>query len=204
MIRNLKVLGLAVMAVFAMTAVAASAASADEFHSESAPATFAGSQTVAHVFTTAAGTVKCSTATFSGESNVTTSSTQTLAATYGGCKAFGFVNVPVTMHSCKYVFHLGAGTVATTDIACENGESIEVDAPFGCTISVPAQTGLSEVTLSNTGTGTSRDIDAVINVANIDYNVPSGCALASAGTHTDGTYTGSATIQGSGQGIWVN
>jgi hypothetical protein len=203
MIRNLKMFGLAAMAIFALSAVAVASASADEFHGESAPVNFSGSQTTANVFTTNAGTVKCATATFSGTNATTTSSTAELAATYGGCKAFGFLEVPVTMNGCKYKFHLGAATVATTDITgCNAGKKIEVDAP-GCVVTVGEQTGLGSITLSNAGAGTSRDINASVAVTGITYTVPAGCILTSAGTFSNGEYTGGATIKGVGQGVWV-
>lgn len=205
MIRNLKVLGLALVALLAMTAVAASAASAaPEFHGEKAPVVFEGSQTEQHVFTTNAGTVKCTIATFSGENATTTSTTATLTPKYEKCTAFGFLGATVDVNACSYTFHLVANSspaTATVDINCPAGKTIDVTST-GCVLHVPAQAGLSHVTFANTGEGTARDVDATINIGSIKYTQTSGC-LGGEGTFTNGTYKGTATVKGVGQGIWV-
>ena len=219
MIRNLKVLGLALVAMLAMTAVAASAASAaaPEFHSESAPVTFKGSQTEKHKFTTSAGTVECKVAAFEGTNSATTSTTATLSASYKECTAFGFLSATVNMRSCDYLFHLVAGSnppTATTDVVCTTaGDFIEVST-FGCTAKVFAQNGLTHTTFANAEPETEgepapedRDIDATINVTNVAYNLSAFCP-GGGGNKTGGVYEGKATIQGftgggAQQGIWV-
>jgi hypothetical protein len=212
MIRNLKVLGLALAATFALTAVAASAAQAAPlFHAEVAPVTYKGEQTEKHKFTTSAGTVECSKASFEGTNSEKTSSTVTLNAKYESCTAFGFLNATVSMNSCDYLFHLVEGSsppTATVDIVCSKaGDQITIST-FGCTTDVPPQTGLKHVTFANAGSGTSRDVLATIKVEGIHYTTTSeSCPNVGAGTFTNGIYEGTATIKGfSGtkqQGIWV-
>src|SRR4051794_17703431 len=111
MIRNFKVMGLAMVAALALTAVAASAASAaTTFHAEKAPVTVSGSQVTTHVFTTDPGTVTCTTATFSGTQSTTTTSTQTITPNYSGCTLktiFGNIAVSVDFATsgCDYLFN---------------------------------------------------------------------------------------------------
>ena len=89
MIRNLKALGLAVVAVLAMTALAAPASQAASFTAASYTATLEGEQLAAesHVFTLAGGrTVTCTSAKFKG-TLAAPSSTATITPTYSSCHA---------------------------------------------------------------------------------------------------------------------
>jgi hypothetical protein len=208
-IRNLKALGLALVAVFALTAVAASAAQAAEFHAEEAPVFFEGSQVEQHIFTVDKGTVKCNTATFTGSSATATTATVTLTPVYSTCK-FAGTAADVKMNGCDYLFHLSSATTATVDVVCSGGAEIEVESTTtNCIVHVPAQNGLSHVILASEGTTTTRDITATVTVAGIHYTeVGSECKFNGVAT-TNGTYNGTATIKGfkgqggAQQGIWV-
>jgi len=136
MIRNLKALGLALMAMLVMAAVAASAASADDFTSESSPVTLTGKQTGGgDVFTSTAGTVKCKEKkyTATGVATPTTAVTVTPsypAKTVGGelnCTAFGF---PAEVHTngCTFRFTVGATTTGGLEIICPEGKEITATA----------------------------------------------------------------------------
>lgn len=211
--RNLRAFGLVLVAAFAMTAMTASAASAAEFHSEASTTDLVGTQVGEDVFTVKAGTVRCSQADYTGTQVGATTTTTTVVPTYGGCRAFGFVNTTVDVSSCGYVFHAtgtdGSGNVVgSVDVECEGSDVITVTA-FNCWVTVAPQTGLSKATFTNEGSGSSRDVKVDVAISGIKYTQHSksfpGC---SSGTFTDGTYHGTATVKGfSGGtqvGIWAS
>ena len=141
MTRNLKALGLALVAVFAMSVVGASAASAaTEFHAEKAPVTLTGSQHAGEdVFTTDAGTVSCENASYVGSQATATALTSSATPSYSGCHATFGLNTTIDVNECKYIFHSDTKKV---DISCPSGKVLAVTAP-GCEITVGSQTGLS-------------------------------------------------------------
>lgn len=215
---KLKVFGLALVAVFAMGVVVASSASATSgaFTSEKASTTITGTQINAeHVFTTTHGTVKCSTATFHGQSAATVFTSITLTPTYSGCK-FAGLNATVNFTSCEYVFQAGETDKtaegvddpnkikATVEIKCNTlGDKIDVQVTGSeCIVTVFPQT-LGGITLDNSGGATTAmDILATINVSGIDYTVdnPTKCPNKSDVTnHTEvalASYVGEATLTG--------
>lgn len=179
MTRNLKVLGLALMAAFAFSAVAASAASAQQGTLTSdGPVTLTGTETGENTnLLTAFGlTVKCPGSTYGGHKVGSTtaflpsgSTTATLTPKYINCVSGAFP-VTVDMNGCDYVVHLGettggvAGTYGVTfDVVCTAPNVIKVTAftnaadhtagkPF-CTLEVKAQTGLKGAHATDTGNG---------------------------------------------------
>jgi hypothetical protein len=209
--RKLKSLGLALIAVFALGAVSVASASAGTF-TATAGATISGEQvsgtitakTVAkHEFTTAAGTVKCTTATFTGTAAAAESATQELAPTYKECTLAGSVPVTIDVNSCKYVFHAGTAGAATVDVRCPSSP-ITVTVPGStCEITIGGAVGgvnqgLGGITLDNSGTSTAMDILATIDVTGIHYIVHGSCPnVPPPGTYTDGSYRGVATIKSS-------
>jgi hypothetical protein len=207
MIRNLKVLGLALAAVFAMSAVVASAASATvTFHSPVEPTYLTGEQHASNdVFNTDAGEVTCSHATYVGKVAAKTTSTAEVTPSYSGCHLifiFTF-NVTVDHNGCTYLFHVdpaleNGNAEGSVDIVCPAGKVIEVTAP-GCTVTVPPQTGLRKITFTNAGTANAMDITVDVNLTAITYEEhnTSGSTCASSTTHTtNGTYSGNATVRG--------
>ena len=204
MIRNLKVLGLAVAAVLAVSVVGVSAASAAEFHSETAKTKVTGAQTTTHKFKTDPGEVTCKVATFAGEQTTATASTITITPTYKECTLFSaiFGNIAVSVDfatgECDYVFNASGHT----EIKCNKaGGNVTVSGP-GCTVTIPPQTLATGNTFSTTGAGTSRDIDVVTNASGIKYSY-SGFTCGSGTNTTNGTYTGNTTVQGpAGVGIF--
>ncbi|HTT96268.1 MAG TPA: hypothetical protein VMF55_16470 [Solirubrobacterales bacterium] len=206
--RKILTLCLTVAAAFALTALSAAAASAAPlFHAESEPVTFKGSSSD-NTFVTKSGTVECANSSFAGTSASKTTSTATLAPTYGECTAFGFLGAKVEPHGCKYTFHLVEGSsppTATVDVVCEGSNEITIEST-GCVVHVPPQTGLKHVVFENLGAGKTRTIKAGVTVEGITYTATSGCI--NAGTWTTGKYSGTVTISGTNaggtqQGIWV-
>jgi hypothetical protein len=207
--RKLKALGMAIAAVMAFAAFAGSA-SAAEFHSEVAHTQISGAQVKTDVFTTNAGTVKCSEATYSGTQTTGVTSTQVTAeAKYGGCTAFGFVGATIHMNGCDYLFTSNPNPYL--HILCPAGKVIEVTTP-SCVITVPAQTVNSGVTYVNVpGNGTTtRHITVQVALSGLTYTQDPGPfpgCTGGGGTFTNGTYTGEATIKGANTagtqvGIW--
>jgi hypothetical protein len=176
MIRNLKVLGLALVAVFAMSAVAASAASAatpGEFTStgnvtvtgHSVAETFKFDE-VSSVTCTGHHTIMPEKVTpwgfFNPGAGLTTLTDQ---AHYTKCVAkLGVQSLPatVTTNGCDFLLHIGETTAGTTeyggtaDVVCGAGESIEIhvyekepDVTSICTFKVPAQVGLKGADIKN-------------------------------------------------------
>ncbi|HEX7280182.1 MAG TPA: hypothetical protein VF255_11245 [Solirubrobacterales bacterium] len=216
MIRNIKALGLAVFAVMALGAFSAATASAEKlFHSEVAHTEVRGEQhSTEDTFTVNAGTVRCSHATYTGTQSTATASTQTVAPTYSGCKAFGFVNTTIDPNGCGYVFSLSGTPVSGAapggvTIECPAGQVITVTA-FNCWVTVGPQTRATGITYTNLGAGKTRDVTVDVNLTGLTYTQHSksfpGCTN---GTFNNGTYTGAATVRGfdtAGEqvGVWVN
>jgi hypothetical protein len=209
MTRNLKALGLALVAVFAVSVVGASAASAaTEFHAEKAPVTLTGSQHAGEdVFTTDAGNVSCENASYAGSQATATALTSSAVATYTGCHATFGLNASIDVNGCQYIFHADTKKV---DISCAAGKVIAVTAP-GCEITVGSQTGLSSATFTNVGAGTTREITIDVGLAGIKYEEHNKgffptCKFNTVAT-TNGTYNGAALVTGENSegkhvGIW--
>jgi hypothetical protein len=213
MIRNLKVLGLALVAVFAMSAVAAGAASAEKyaFHSAGPFTTLTGTQAGAtnDVFTTDGGKVTCNTATYHGTIEAEETTTISLAPTYSSCTLEPFGSAVVSTNGCTYLIHaetrVGENDYTTnTDIVCPAGKEITVVGTlFGttkCTIHIPAQNLGTGITVTNaTSAGGVSDIQAHISFSNIKYTETAGSgfgACTSTSGTANGAYSGFATISG--------
>jgi hypothetical protein len=204
MIRNLKTLGLAVMAIFALTAVASSAAQAIEFHSEIENTTVtAKTETGSNsVFDAAGASISCASATFTGTQAAKTSATLTVTPAYSSCTFLGILNVPVNMNGCQYTFSAN-GEVAVTGASCT---AITFEAT-GCKVEVGKQSGLKEVTYTNLGAGTTREVTVTPHVTGITYTSSGLCPKN--GTFSDGNYTsGNAVAKGENSkgvqvGVWV-
>jgi uncharacterized membrane protein len=223
MTRNLKALGLALVAMLAMSAVVASAASAqattakftamDNTYPESFHGTNAAGQ---ETFATEAGTFECA-STFSGS---VAAATQHFVVTpvYSGCKAFGPWNATVAMEGCTYTYQITTTLTnphryqAHVAVVCPPGKAIKVVAGT-CEIAIPAQPGLTTVDLENNATTTSILIRPTVGPVaggnpGIIYNVlvdGFGCPFTGLGTKTGGTYTShSATPVSSTGGVHIS
>lgn len=192
-----KSLGLVMFAMMAL-AIPASTASA-EFHSEAAHTILSGSQPaeVNDVFTFNAGTVTCTSATYSGTSTTTTSSGIEVTPAYSGCTAFGFVNALVDINGCRYHFRWA---LPPWHLICPPGQSVTVTA-FNCHVRIGSQTiEAPSITYTHGGSGTTTDLTFHGNVpglTGIVYSQESksfpGCTN---GTFKNGAYKGAGTITG--------
>jgi hypothetical protein len=207
MIRNLKVLGLALVAVCAMSAMIASAASAASFTSANYPATISGEGgiTAAEKFTLGAtdhgATVECNHSTYSGTLSAA-SSTLTVQPHYSECKAFG-LSATVNATNCTYVFHATSTSSSTVDVECGT-KAIVIEAGT-CKVEVDTQTGLKSV-----GTkGNGSHVDVTPNVTGIAYtSITDGflCPLTGTGSRTGASYTSTSaiTVKGNNGAISVS
>lgn len=189
-------------------------ASPDTFLSESSPVTLHATQEASQVFTITGKSVVCKQATFHGTQAGTVAGSLTLHPEYKECK-FGeleaTVNVPA---ACNFVIDgsTDAKGEAPLSIECGHGEPITMSLGGVCTVKVgdthpPSSTtvnqGLSGVTYTNIGAGTTREITINANLTGISAVVEGSlCFLGgiSTGTHSDATYTGKATLTGTQDG----
>jgi hypothetical protein len=212
MTRNLKVLGLALMAAFALSAVGASTASAatELFHSEVEPTILEGAQIGADKITTTAGVLTCTSVVLKGTMTQKTVSDLTLHLELSGCTLSGaeFVSATVNTTGCNYTFTQPNSKSGVVDNVCEAGKNITATA-FGCTITFSSQNNLA-VSYKNTGTGTTRDLDVTFAMSNTIYQhtgftcgTGSGTTGTQVGEFTMKGYTDTNGTKGSQVGIWV-
>ena len=200
--RKLKALGLALVAVFALSAMSAATASAELFHA-GAHGTVIGQNVGEEEFTTAAGTVKCKSATYTGTSATSTPGSQIVTPAYKECTAFGFVNTTIDVGTCQYRFNTPVGTTSTIDIINCGANGVVVTA-FNCEVTVPNQNGLSHVTWENVGGSSPHHIRANVTISGITYIQHSksfpGCSTAgtngvATSLYHNGTVHGTATAK---------
>ena len=168
MIRNLKILTLAVTAVLVMSATVAEGASAAAFSSNSA----------------------------TGNTNISGVNSITVHPVYTSCTTLG-QSAAVTTTGCNYVFTKFAGSTTTgieTEVAivCGAGNAIVITHE-SCTKTIRSQNGLKTVLFTNSSP--EADLTATFNLAGIVYE-EAGPTCTSAGVMANGTYTGTATFQG--------
>jgi len=162
MIRNIKKLGLAMVAVLAMSALVASAAQAGKVDVPST-ATLHGSQVEgSHTFTLTDNsnlTTKCTTATCTAVGTVADGAeTIEIHPEYSGCTAFGIASTTITTTGCNYLFHIGANTSGTfdgtVDVNCGSGSIVISNAL--CEVKVDTQSGLYGGKLTNCVAGSGK------------------------------------------------
>lgn len=203
---QLRAFGLAFAAVLAMGALSAPAAQAASFHSETAHTILSGSQPMANfdVYTVKAGTIKCTSATYSGTASSATTETITVTPSFSGCTAFGFVSTPIDVNGCTYTFNAGNDDLV---IDCFAAQGITVTA-FNCHVRFVPQTVSSGIGYGNAGSGSNRDITITSNLSGLKYTQESksfpGCTN---GSFTDGLFSGSTTLKGTNTsgtavGVW--
>ena len=221
--RNLKVLGLALVAALAMSALAASAAPAAHTAfitagSAGAPAHIDGKQIGQQVFNRTGREVTCEIANFGESSTVPGSATSlTLKPEYKNCHAKVLGNTlpaTVTMNGCDYNFTLTKDTsptkytVGITHIECTTPNEIQVHVYTShenhtnnvnaCTYNIPEQTITGGIELTNIagGGGTADDVEAHIDITGqIDSVRTAGTTLlCGAVNDAAGSLTGKATL----------
>jgi len=173
MIRNLKALGLALVAVFAMSAMATSVASAEFTTTEGA--TLTATDNGGLVFTVTGQKVTCNNAVFTATNAPASFESIGVAATYHECtgagvpaKVTGFGQYGET-DTCEFVLW----TDGTADLECEGTADVTIDAG-PCVVHVPEQTNLGTITYTTGVVSGKHDLTLDINIKEITS------------THTDG------------------
>ena len=231
MIRNLKVLGLALVAVLAMSAVAASGASAEtaEFTAEvgaGETAGIEGGQTAAFgdTFSIGGKPLSCEEGSLNGEALTAgpASKEVTLAPTYSNCHVIiaGLTfRATVTVNGCNYRFSATkSGTppsyAADLHIECPTGKQIEIhiyaskakheaDEPL-CTYDIKPQTVTSGFALENHA---NTPNDVVAHVTNAPIVLKNTKLSATCGNEEEpvSLYNGTDTLQSTNEaGTKVN
>ncbi len=197
--RKIKALGLALVAALALTAVMASTASA-QFTSSAAHTILSGGQEGNHVFTAGEGfgSIKCTTATFSGTGTTTNDADQTITPTYSGCTdSFGR-----TVHvdnGLTYTF-TKTGTSGGTPIGSvhlSGSMTLTVTNSGGsvvCTIHIITPQTVGGITYHTTATGV-KVTTASTKIKSTTTGSFLNCGIGE-GEHTEGTYNGTTNMTG--------
>lgn len=204
MIRKFKGMGLALFALLAMSAFASTASA--QFESEAEHTILSVGSSGMQKFAPSAGgaTVECETinidnATISSPSKTTT--TVTVEPTYNNCLPFlGIAATSVHTNGCDYVFHLADNaTSGSVDVECPTATGIQITVGSICTYEIDSQTGLNTVNYSNTGSGTTREVNLNPNVGGITSQRTTNHFFCPAAGNT-GTYSGTSTVTGRSAG----
>jgi hypothetical protein len=204
--RKLKHLGVALISALALSAVGVSTASATvEFHSEAAPVTLTGLPEGETSFDVQFGQVKCTTLKYTGTTTTSTATTITAdGLTIEGC-TFAGVAATIDLNGCGFLIHLQNKVPFEANIALQCPPGAEMTATGGtkCVVHIPPQTGLSQATITNVGSGATREITAKSTGAgSITYTQTPGtgvgkCTSVSSST---GQVTGSGAVTGETDG----
>jgi hypothetical protein len=215
MIRNLRVLGLALVAVCAFAAVSASSASAVTHKLTCAEATcvITGTQVgTPHVFGAKSSPnleVSCTAATF-GPTTISSGATSiTIHPVYTGCTGGGF-GVTVDTTGCNYILSgetetyfdtngVDKGEDATVGVECTAGNSIKITAALGCTLTI-GQTNnehLLGVRYDNEKPeGKPDDVKVTVTADHITYSSTPACSfVGGTAEDNDGFLTETVTAE---------
>jgi hypothetical protein len=206
MIRRLKEIGVALVVVSALNAAAASPAWAvAELNPEQAPAVIRGVNNSQEKleFNLQGNSEKfklvCEFIALEGKATTKTVTQITMTPEPSLCQV-GVNKLTPKVNGCKFVWKMTAALTAKLDIAgCTTGKVIEF-ATFGCTITIPEQTGLSHVTFQNVA-WMPNYLWLNQTISGLTYTQDGLVCPASNGTtKTDGEMTGQQSLKAS---IWV-
>lgn len=172
-----------------------------------------------------AGTITCEEVIYEGETAeeaaVTAGTTLAIKPRKGGCNGNG-IPVEFDTNSCSYIFHAEMATSATAtegsaEIVCNKSKddfTLTEKFPGGtikCTIHIPQQKGLKNVTFTNGSSGGVKDITVDFNLTAVQYTQTAGTGLGACNDAIDthnGTVLGNFTLKGDNKAgsptdIWV-
>ncbi|MFL5834486.1 MAG: hypothetical protein ACJ76B_10990 [Solirubrobacterales bacterium] len=196
MIRNLKILGLALVALLAMSALASTASAQFESEAESTNLTASSNAMQKIAFSEGGIAIECTTLKVSGTQAGKANATVTIAPVYSNCETFLGAATSFNTNGCKFVFHLLKGsTSGTTDIECEAGKAMEFIIGSICRYTIGTQTGLGSLSFKNTGSGTTREIIVEQNLKGITSTRTTNDFFCPAGGST-GNLTGNWSMTG--------
>jgi hypothetical protein len=227
---HLRIVGLVLIVGTAACAVLAITSSADEavpwdFKADGDYVKYTGALVEKEKMAGDGGTITCNEVTYESEEpeEEAAATDDTLIAVKprkGGCLGNG-IPVEFDTKSCKYLFHADLATPTATegsvDIVC-NVKKDELTfteiAPGGtlkCTIHVPQQDGLNDVTFTNGVSGGVKDITVDLNLTAVKYTQTAGTgvgACANLSATQNGTILENFTLKGDNKAgtatdIWV-
>lgn len=203
--RQLRLLGLTLLAVVAGGSAVATGAQAGVFTAGAYPATLTG-QTVGgpHTLTTELGAMGCE-PRFHGE-QAGPSPEITLSLLYGTSCGIGGFQVHFIPNGCDYQLHAGATLFEDAvggfmDVKCPAGNRINIEItsfPI-CRITIPEQFALASITYTNRTL--AKDVDVDFNVIGLEYELDPGCPVV--GFFNNGEYTGTTTLTTDNAGVPV-
>ena len=223
MSRNLKLLGLALVAVLALSAVSSSPAFALTPKAKVAEGdgNLEATQIGTNQLTLSGGrTFQCTTVKLTASLAAVSPTVENIVPTYSGCTStLAGVTLPatVTVNTCTYTAHVGATTgvtdqyAATADIRCPAGKVIDLEiykegttppnhnpANELCHYTVGgavggANQGLGSPTATNI---TTSDIEANLNISGIAYTRTNGSIPNCGAATSTATLSGKLTIVG--------
>lgn len=201
MSRQLRLLGLALLALVASGAVTATGAQAGTFTAGAYPATITGSSVGVHLLGTELGMMECE-PTFHGVLEAAAEEL-TLVPTYATSCKLGAKEVHVTNNGCDFKLHAGEtleedAVGGTMDIVCPEGNAMdfEITSMPICHLTIPGQAGLSALTYTNRTM--AKDVDLDFSIGELVYRLDNNCPAA--GDHANGTYGGTSTLKADHEG----
>lgn len=168
------------------------------FEAETSPAFFEGGGSD-HVWGFQIGNLECP-VDFSGElSSAASDLTLVPFVSYFACNTPGGMTLTINSNGCVDTVDLlnsGPPYIGEFGISCPSESPYQFNLGGLCTISIPAQTGLAQVDLENTGEGAERAVHAAIDAEGLKYTISGLKFLCENGEYENGTYSGTATLKG--------
>jgi len=215
MTRNIKALGLTLVAMLALGAVIASAASALTVTAAKYTAAISATQTNVNTLSNGIRSVSCSEASLTG-SIAKAEEVVEITPVYGGCTGNGNTTATVNANGCTYtlrptVAHTETTGTGTISVHCPEGKRILIDIwATGkkhseaklCRLEVGAQGPLSHGEYHNTLAG---GIELTINLTEVKVLRTEGTAAnCGAAEQPKGTYTGNVLATATNEGAAVH
>jgi hypothetical protein len=215
MTRNLKLLGLAVMALVAMSAMVASGAQAVQYTAAEYPATIKGEQSTTHNFVIGGNrTLTCDEATFTGSLSEASSSI-TINATYGSagtaCHVILLENTfdaTVNMNSCDFLLTEPAAALAHVQcpgtnkivITVYNGHNVTHSAANEiCRYTIATQSPFGSVQMTNNAF-TPKSVTADVSLLGVAVTREFGTLAACGAASQTAIYTGGTLLKAFNEG----
>jgi hypothetical protein len=186
----------AMTAVGALSASSASAAAGEidlACHTGADSCFLFGEQATENTFQINGGTLKCTSAKYTGEGTGGTTATTTVSheldwtfhtvtlhPEFSGCTGFG-QSVTITTTGCNWNFTASSKTAGNMTIECEAGRAITITGnTTDCMITIGAQTPANNnVDFANAGTGSGKDVTVTLTVGSVPLS--SGFVYSSTG-----------------------
>jgi hypothetical protein len=181
--------------------------SGGQFQAETYPLDIGGQQTEAHLFSFGNLQVECGTVEMIGQLSGPSTSLSQLHPNIENCKTFISGKVVPDVNTCRFSFSI-SGEFRLTN--CEAGGEFSIPGlrfdrynkagEVICHVNVRDSDWVFQpwtgVSYSNFGTGTTRGVQASINIQNLNYSLKgSGCAGMAPGAYKDGIYQGGLKFQ---------